>query len=294
MNNILSKQSRINRIYAAITGFLDPERKLFQSGINLAEPGDLIFFVTHHPYKNFKDEMKGKKWKETVRLWSRQWFGFNENDFDEWHVAIYFMARKRRKHIRINNWIIHSTREKGVHIEQLTPGYFTNQSPEVRTRMEILQFQGIGIEQRGKVVDFANSKVGSDFDQSKWRYLMLPYALGLPNKLHKQNQFSCQQLAMAAYAAAGIYFPHPYKSFPIFNIGKYLGHPLGHPKDRVDPRYPYLMDHHIYRDPRFVLKAAVYQDPDNNEIILQTENLKKYSWNEELREKYIKRKYLAP
>ena len=160
--------------------------------------------------------------------------------------------------------------------------------------MELLQFKGIRIEQRDKIVDFAKSMVGSDFDQSKWRHHILPYAFGLPNKYHKQNQFSCQQLAMAAYAAAGIYFAHPYKSFPIFNIGRYLGRPLGHPKDRVDPRYPYLMDHHIYRDPRFVLKAAVYQDPATNEIILQTEYLKKYSWNEELREKYIKRKYLDP
>lgn len=99
---------------------------------------------------------------------------------------------------------------------------------------------------------------------------------------------------IAAYAAAGIHFPHPYKSFPFFNIGRYLGHPLGHPKDRVDPRYPYLMDIHIYRDPRFVLKAAVYQDPTTDEIILQTENLKKYSWNEALRGKYIQMKYLDP
>ena len=30
------------------------------------------------------------------------------------------------------------------------------------------------------------------------------------------------------------------------------------------------------------------QDPDENEVILQTENLKKDSWKEELIEKYIK------
>ncbi len=54
------------------------------------------------------------------------------------------------------------------------------------------------------------------------------------------------------------------------------------------------MDIHIYRDPRFVLKAAVYQDPTTDEIILQTENLKKYSWNEALRGKYIQMKYLDP
>jgi hypothetical protein len=160
--------------------------------------------------------------------------------------------------------------------------------------MEILQFKGINIEQRKKIVDFANSKVGSDYDMSKWRHSMFPYAFALPNKFHNPTQFTCQQLVLAAYAAAGIYFPHPYKAFPIFNIGRYLGHPLGHPMDRVDPRDPYLMDHHIYRDPQFVLKAAVYQDPNTDEIILQTENLKKYSWNEALREKYIINKYLYP
>jgi hypothetical protein len=277
-----------------ITDLFDSGKNIFQSGTNLAEPGDLIFFITHRPYENLKEEIKGKNWKETIRLSSRSWMGFKKNDLDEWHVAIYFMARKRRKHIRINSWIIHSTRENGVHVKHLTPRYFTNQSPEVRTRMEILQFEGISIEQRKKILYFANSKVGSDFDRSKWRHQVLPYAIGLPNKLHNRNQFSCQQLALAAYAAAGIHFPHPYKAFPLFNIGRYLGHPLGHPRDRVDPRYPYLMDHHIYRDPRFVLKAAVYQDPNTDEIILQSENLKKYSWNEALREKYINKGYLEP
>jgi hypothetical protein len=144
------------------------------------------------------------------------------------------------------------------------------------------------------IVDFASSKIGLDFDMSKWRHQMLPYAFGVVNRFHNQNEFACQQLALAAYAAAGIYFPHPYKSFPIFNIGRYLSHPLGHPRDKVDPRDPYLMDQHLYRDPRFVLKAAVYQDPNTDEIILQTENLKKYSWNESLREKCTKKGYIDP
>jgi hypothetical protein len=294
INININKQSNINRIYANITNYFDSGKNIFQSETNIAEPGDLIFCITYYPNKNLKDELKGKNLKETIRFRSRPWFGFYKYDFSDWHVAIFFTARKRINYNRINIWMIHSTGENGVHIKQLTPRYFTNKGPEVRTRMEILQYEGVGIEQREKILEFANSKVGSDFDRSKWRHKMLPYAFGLRNKFHKQNQFSCQQLAMAAYAAAGIYFPHPYKAFPIFNIGRYLGHPLGHPTDRVDPRDPYLMDHHIYRDPRFVLKAAVYQDPNTDEIILQTENLKKYSWNEALREKYIKKGYLDP
>jgi len=50
----------------------------------------------------------------------------------------------------------------------------------------------------------------------------------------------------------------------------------------------------LFRDPRFALKAAVYQDPNTDEIILQTEKLKDYSWNKVLREKYIKKGYLDP
>jgi hypothetical protein len=288
------KSKILDTIFFEIAGIPDTRKGKAETGKPFAESGDLIFLITHHPYKTLKDEIKGKNWKEIIRLRSKPWLGFNINYLEEWHVAIYFMQRKRREHARINSWIIHSTRENGVHVKQITPSYFTNPSFKIRTRMEILKFEGISTEQRNNIVNFANSKVGLDFDRSKWRHQMLPYAFGLPNKFHNQNQFSCQQLAIAAYAAAGIYFPHPYKAFPIFNIGRYLGHPLGHPKDRVDPRYPYLMDHHIYRDPRFVLKAAVYQDQYTDEIILQTENLKKYSWNEALREKYIKKGYLDP
>jgi hypothetical protein len=179
------------------------------------------------------------------------------------------------------------TEEKGVQSNQISPGDFTNESLEKRTRMEILQFEGIKNEQRKEIVDFALSKMGLAFDLSVGRNARLTYAFGLPNLRHDQSKITCQQLAIAAYAAAGIYFTHPYRSFPIFNIGRLLGHPLGHLKDRVDPRYPYLLDHHIYRDPRFVLKAVIYEDPMNGEVKLETENLVKYSWNEALRNKYL-------
>ena len=47
------------------------------------------------------------------------------------------------------------------------------------------------------------------------------------------------------------------------------------------------MDHHIYRDPRFRLKASLYTDSATGELKLETENLKKYSWNLDLRKKYL-------
>jgi hypothetical protein len=226
--------------------------------------------------------------------WWRQWLGFDRDDLDNWHVGIFFMTRKRKHHRRTNLWHIHSTLKNGVHIKQISPRHFAYEGISAIRRIEILHFDGIREEQKERIVSFANSKVGSVFDQSPWRYKMLPYTFGLPNVRHNQNQLSCQQLALAAYADAAIYFPHPYKSFPIFNIGKLLGRPLGHQRDRVDPRDPYLMDHHIYRDPRFVLKAIGYQDPKSGEFKLETDNIKKYSWNEALRQRYISKGYLDP
>lgn len=173
-------------------------------------------------------------------------------------------------------------------------GDFTNESPESRTRMEIIQFEGIGHEQRKEIIGFPLSKIGLTFDCSVGKHSRLTYAFGLPNVFHKQNVFSCQQLVIDAYAAAGIYFPHPYKSFPIFNIGRLSGYPLGHPKDRVDAMYPYLYDHHIYRDPKFSLKAVVYQDAETGEIRLETKDLQKYSWNKALRETYPAKGYIVP
>jgi len=257
----------------------------------ITQPGDLVFLITQYPYKTLKGETKGKGWREAIRLrlrarW-RAYLGFDSDDWDDWHVAIYFEGRKRKGHTRINPYIIHATQEKGVQINQISPGDFTNESPEVRTRMEICQFEGITGKQRKEIVDFSLSKLGLEFDFSVGKHARTTYAFGLPNLLHNQNRYACQQLAIDAYAAAGVYFPHPYQSFPIFNIGRLLGHPLGHPKDRVDPRYPYLYDHHIYRDPRFKVKAILYEDPISGERILKTENLEKYSWNPEWKEKYL-------
>jgi hypothetical protein len=276
----ISKQSRINEIYLKIA--------------DIAELGDLFFFINHYPLRTLKGEVDGKNWKAAIKYYIRAFYGCYMDDLDTYHLGVNIGWRKRKYHNKINLWFIHSRRDKGVHIQQITPGMFKNTSLESRSRVEILRFEGVSKEQRKIIVKFSNSKIGYEWDKSRLRYKILPFAFGLLNVRHKQNQFSCQQLAIAAYGAAGIHFPHPYKSFPIFNIGRYLGHPLGHPKDRVDPRDPYLMGHHIYRDPRFVLKAAVYQDPTTDEIILQTENLKKYSWNESLRETYIKKGYLDP
>jgi hypothetical protein len=284
MEKKISRQRKINEIFLGITG--------------IAEPGDVIFGITHYPNSvingRVNSKISGNNFRDRMmRLW-KPWAGFDREDSDAWHVGIYLMGKKRKHHTRRNIWILHSVHIKGVTVQHLTPRSFSNKNKDGMSRVEILECKGINEEQRGEIVRFSNSKIGSEFDSARMRNAILTNAFGLPNVFHDQKKFSCQQLAIAAYATAGIHIPHPYKAFPIFNIARYLGHPLGHPKDRVDPMYPYLMDHHIYRDPRFVLKAAVYQDPTTDEIILQTENLKKYSWDESLREKYIKKGYLDP
>jgi hypothetical protein len=153
--------------------------------------------------------------------------------------------------------------------------------------MEILRFKGISNEQRKTITEFASALVGSKFDSSILIGAKLSLVLGLPNVLHHPGSFACQSLVIAAYSAAGIVFPHPYRSFPWWNIGRLLGRPLGHAKDEVNPRYPYLMDHHIYRDPRFEVKAVVLQDADSRRFQLSTCDLDKYSWNPSLRHRYL-------
>ena len=298
MDEILSKEKEINKIYSKIAGVPHHETGTVQPRTGIAQPGDLVFLITHYPYKTLKGELNSIPLKKVIKILIRSklrgWYGFDRDDLDEWHVGIYYEGRKRKDHTRINPYIIHSTWEKGVQANQISPGDFTNESPGARTRMEICQFGAITRDQRKKIVDFSLSKIGLTFDCSVGKHSRLTYAFGLPNVLHNRSKLSCQQLVIDAYAAAGIYFPHPYKSFPIFNIGRFLGYPLGHPKDHVDPRYPYLYDHHIYRDPRFTLKAVAYQDAETGEIRLETKDLQKYSWNEALREKYLAKEYIVP
>jgi hypothetical protein len=298
MDQVLSKEKQINKIYSQIAGVPDPETGIAQPGTGIAQPGDLVFLVTHYPYKTLESEIEGKGWREATRLrlrarW-RTYLGFDRDDWDAWHVAIYYEGRKRKAHIRVNPYIIHATEQKGVQINQISPGDFTNESLGAKTRMEIMQFEGIRHEQRKEIIDLSVSKIGLAFDWSVGRHARLTYAFGLPSVPHKPNKFACQQLVIAAYAAAGIYFLHPYRSFPMFNIARFLGHPLGHPRNRVSPRHPYLLDHHIYRDPRFVLKAVVYQDAETGEIRLETKDLQKYSWSRALRERYSARGYIVP
>lgn len=293
---VLSKEKRINKIFAQIAGIPDPKTRIAIPRTGMAEPGDLLFFITHRSDKQSFYINRPKTLKNLItsplQPFFRRCYGFAKNDFDEWHVAIYFMGRKRKRHQRINSWMFSSrpsTRKQrdGVHIRHLSLAAFLSESTASWSRLEILQFTGISKEQRKQIADFALSKVGSKFDYHILRHAKLTLLFGLPNFLHDQNLYACQSLVVGAYHAAGIHFPHPCDLFPLCNIGRYIGRPLGHPEDRVNPKYPYLMDHHIYRDPRFDVKAAVYFDQKTKDFKLETGNIEKYSWNKKLRDRYL-------
>jgi len=288
VGQLLSKEKQVNKIFAQIAGVPDPKTRVAMLGTGIAEPGDLLFFITHYP-----DEQSLYDNRPRARRASfyRRCYGFAEDDFDEWHVAVYLMGRKRKNHERINLWMLHSSprslRETdGVRIQHVSRTALINKPPASQTRMEVLQFKGISKDQRKKITDHASTMVGSKFDYSISRHALLTLVLGLPNLLHDQSSFACQSLVVSAYSAAGIWFPHPYKSFPYWNIGRLLGHPLGHSRDGVNPRYPYIMDHHIYRDPRLEVRATVHQNLSANELHFETGNLEKYSWNPTLRNRY--------
>jgi hypothetical protein len=64
MSEILSKETKINKLFLRIAGVPDPKTGIAQPGTGIAEPGDLVFLLTHYPYKTLKSELNGKDWRE--------------------------------------------------------------------------------------------------------------------------------------------------------------------------------------------------------------------------------------
>jgi hypothetical protein len=296
VNRVQSREMQAKELFAQIAGIPDPNSGVAVTGTGLAEPGDLLFFVTHHPdlvsLESARPNTRTSRLARLLHPFFRRSYGYDQHDFDDWHVAIFLMGRKHKNHTRMNLWMVHSLNDSlkskgGVNIQHLSPNVFRENPGAPQKRMEILRFKGISNEQRKTITEFASALVGSKYDSSILMGAKLSLVLGLPNVLHDPGSFACQSLVVAAYSAAGIGFPHPYRSFPRWNIGRLLGRPLGHAQDRVNPRYPYLMDHHIYRDPRFEVRAVVLQDAHSHQFQLATAHLDKYSWNLSLRDKYI-------
>ena len=289
-----SHQKKIDQILNRIAGIPDRKTGIAIENSGIAQPGDLFFFITHYDVDPLLQ--KTRSIRECIdnkreRI-AKRFCGFSPEDSDNWHVAIFCWSKKRKHHNRMNLWMLHShppacSGMGGVHLRHFSPSIFFNNVPAERTRLEILEIQGISAEDRKQIVNYALGKQGANFDHLVRRHSLLTLIFGIPNFLYDQKSYSCQHLVVESYASSGVSFDHPFRSYPFYNIGRYLGHPLGHSKDRINLKYPYLMDHHIYRDPRFRLKASLYTDSATGELKLETENLKKYSWNLDLRKKYL-------
>jgi len=55
---MLSKEKQINKIFAQIAGVPDPQTRIAIPGTGIAEPGDLLFFITHHSWKPQQDKKR--------------------------------------------------------------------------------------------------------------------------------------------------------------------------------------------------------------------------------------------
>ena len=135
MDQILSREKQINKIYSQIAGVPDLETGIAQPETGIAQPGDLVFLITHYPCKTLKSEINGKGWREAIRLrlrarW-RVYLGFDSDDWDAWHVAIYFEGRKRKGHIRVNPYIIHATMDKGYRSTKYHLGILQTKAPKL-------------------------------------------------------------------------------------------------------------------------------------------------------------------
>jgi hypothetical protein len=194
--------------------------------------------------------------------------------------------KKQPKHKIIRPYFIRSTNKRGVYEEHLQPNIFSSeeedQIPGSKTLLEIVRDYDISDVDSANAVTFARNAIGKPFPNTI-RWEALTHAIGLPNIFRNPDEYACHWLVYDALASIGVYFPHNLEYAPFFNIAKLIGHPLGHPKDRVDPSRPYLRDHHLYRDPRFVPILSIEANATNPIVTI---NPGKYSWSPHLQEVY--------
>jgi hypothetical protein len=247
----------------------------------IARLGDVCFFITEDP--EFY-----RKISRYERIY-RKWMGFAKGDISIWHLGILSKFEKKPKSSQVRPYIIHSTEEEGVFEQHIFPEYFTSQnigggSAFGRTIMEIVRYDSLTVEQNEQLVDFCRQQIGKPFPKSL-RGESLTYILGLPNLFEPPEQYSCHTLVYAAFDRVGVNFPHHLEASPFFNVGKYLGRPLWHKREKVNIKYPYLRDHHLYKDPRFKSIMTLTYDQCSEEIFIQRYP-QKFSWNPRLAEIY--------
>ena len=246
----------------------------------VASPGDVVFFVS--------DRTKNTSFSILRRIY-RRWQGFADEDNTVWHTSIYTGSKKDSRGSQIRPYIIHAIRG-GVEEIHLPPSYFHSTRMDtgeiVRNgHIEVVQNPDLTPAQRSEIVEFVRNHLGKPFNDLDWRHDILTYALGLPAVQLDPGKVSCHGLAFDAYEKIGFSFSHQLRYAPVFNIGKYLGHPLGDPPRRANLRRLYLHDHHLYRDPRFMCILSIFEDNQDREI-RTVENPGKYSWNPILQKKY--------
>lgn len=256
--------------------------QLYEAISRLAQPGDVLFFIT-------ESESPGSA-GQISRLY-RRWVGLDDHDSTAWHTALYVGAVKEHGGSQLRSHMIHA-RTGGVIDEHIPPSYFSNSLgdrgvPE-RTRLEVVTHAGLDPEQRRTILDHCHAQVGKPFDDRGWRQDLWTYAFGLRGAPRDPAGVSCHGLIYDAYDRAGVHFPHQLRSAPAFNVARFIGHPLRHPRDHVDLRYPYLRDHHLHRDDRFACALAIHQDHVSHEMVV-TEHPGKYAWDPDLRATYSAR-----
>jgi hypothetical protein len=256
-------------------------RVIFSRIVEVAEPGDVIFLISDYA----QIMPQGMKLR---RLYQR-YMGMAPNDLTKWHIALYVGPRKERNSGTVRPVILHAV-HAGVKEDYIMPSFFTNRMSQARgleeiSRIEVARFRGLTDEQRATIVRYCYDRVGMPFGEGGFKYTFWTYLLGLPAFAMTGKRIDCQTLVYRAYAEAGIDFPHHLEWAPFLNLGRLLGHPLGHPRDRVNLRYAYLEDYHFYRDPRVSPVLAISQDANTFEVSVE-ENPGKYSWNPVLRTVY--------
>ena len=258
-------------------------RKQFYEAVRkIAHPGDLCFFIC-----DGTNPLNYSYGWSLLRRVLRRWRGFADVDNTLWHVGIISKFKKQKSHSQIRPYIIHSIKE--VKEQHISPKWIFAESdatgkPQKRILMAILRFAGINSEKCEDLVAFCRNRIGKPFPKL-FRAEDLTYTLGLPNFLRKPDEYACHWLIYDAFESIGLSFPHQVATFPLFNIARHLGHPLGHSKDKVNPRFPYLRDHHLYRDARFQCLLLVYVDLPTGDMHI-SENPGKYSWNPKLAATY--------
>ena len=254
-------------------------RRLYEPFLETAVPGDIAFFISN----------SGKPPPSLKTRIYRWWLGFEPNDYSTWHTVVY-VGPKKSEGEQERPYIVHSTRAGNTIEEHLRPSFFSFKPKEgqevLNCRTEVIHFPEISTAQRKKIVEYCRAQVGKPFDGDGWQLDFATYVFGIRSRVRNPDHVSCHGLAFNAYGLVGLLFPHPRLRRAPNLLGRFAGHPLGHPADHVDLRYNYLRDHHLYADKRGEISIALVGNGPKLENVEVKLNPGRYSWNPALHAAY--------